>query len=229
MKTLPIYTNVWISSFAMAFAGLGDVLLYLILPIYGVKMGFTLFWIGVFLAINRLVRIPAYGIISYTLVSIGYKKSMIISSIMAILTTASYGYVTNIIIFLIARILWGLSFSLLRLSSLAYATQNTLYQGKMLGISVGIKTLGAISAIYMGEILLKSVDIQSLFFIMSVASICALIFSIYLPEIEKDKIEVPVLQTLKLDSINQIAFITSFIVDGVLIVSLSKILLNFRT
>jgi len=57
--------GVFLSSFAMAFAGLGDALLYPVLPVYGEEMGFSVFWIGVFLSINRFIRIPGNSLVGY--------------------------------------------------------------------------------------------------------------------------------------------------------------------
>ena len=93
--------GVLFSSISMAFAGLGDALLYPVLPIYGEQMGFSVFWIGVFLSINRFVRIPGNALVAFLITKKGYKKAMLLATFLAMITTFFYGYKIGIFLFLI--------------------------------------------------------------------------------------------------------------------------------
>ena len=106
--------GVLFASISMAFAGLGDALLYPVLPIYGEQMGFSVFEIGILLSINRFVRIPGNAFVAYLITKKGYKSTMVIATFLAVITTVLYGFEIGFYLFFIARILWGLSYATMR-------------------------------------------------------------------------------------------------------------------
>lgn len=223
-KKNPALSGVLFSSFAMAFAGLGDALLYPVLPVYGEQLGISTLWIGVLLSVNRFVRIPGNTIVAWLVSKKGYRQTMIIASTTAVISTISYGLSLGIYWFFIARLMWGLSYSSLRVSSLSYAAQPSARQNLMFGLNAGIKTLGAVLALFLGPILINWLDVPLTFMILGGISIIAIVLSYNLPEIQFEKTKTTFRKTLKITPISLITFLTSFGVDGILVVIISKLL-----
>ena len=69
-----------LSATVLSLALLGDVLIYVVLPVNAQLFGVTIFWVGVLLAANRLIRIFAYGAIAALAEQIGARNLAIISA-----------------------------------------------------------------------------------------------------------------------------------------------------
>lgn len=74
----PSFRGALQASGVMAFAGLGDAILYPILPIYGKDLGFSVFFIGLLLSVNRFVRILANTQIANLVNYIGMRKKCLL-------------------------------------------------------------------------------------------------------------------------------------------------------
>ena len=219
--------GVLFSSFAMAFAGLGDALLYPVLPIYGEEMGFSVFWIGVFLSINRFIRIPGNALVGYLISIKGYKNAMVIATCFALLTTFFYGFEIGIFLFLISRIFWGLSYATMRISSLAYASEAKKNVNLIFGLVQSIKTTGAVLALLVGSYLVKIYSVKISFMVLSSLSLLAIFFASKLPNLKIDDTKLKLKKVLNFSTINILTFLTSFIIDGVLVITISKLLNNY--
>ncbi len=211
----------------MAFAGLGDALLYLVLPIYGEEMGFSVFWIGVFLSINRFVRIPGNAFVAFLISKKGYKKVMLIATFFAMLTTFFYGFKIGIFLFLISRIIWGLSYATMRVSSLAYASEAIKSKNVMFGLVQSIKTSGAVLALFVGSYLIKIYSVNISFIVLGSLSFLGVFFAYKLPNIKIETSKISLKKILSFSILNILTFFTSFIIDGVLVVTISKLLFNY--
>ena len=111
------------SSSIMSFALLGDSLIYAILPVYAETFGLTFVMVGILLSINRFVRVLTYGIINNLINKFGKKNMCILAAVLATLSTATYGLSLGFIPLFIARIVWGIAYSILVLSTLFYAVE----------------------------------------------------------------------------------------------------------
>ena len=69
-----VLRNVWVSSWVLSLSLFGDVLLYVILPVHAEAFGVSMFMVGVLLAVNRIIRTFAYGLIVNIGESIGVKN-----------------------------------------------------------------------------------------------------------------------------------------------------------
>ena len=67
--------NVWISSWVLSLSLLGDALLYVILPVHADVFGVSMLMVGFLLAVNRIIRTFAYGLIADLAERIGLKKT----------------------------------------------------------------------------------------------------------------------------------------------------------
>lgn len=214
------------ASGVMAFAGLGDAILYPVLPIYGKELGFSVFFIGILLSINRFVRIIANTPIANWVHRIGIRKMLIITATLATLTTFIYGLKLGLISFLIARFFWGLSYSGLKISTLSYASQAKEKFGLALGLLQSIKSLGALFVLWFGPIVINKFGIQNGLFSIALISLLGILLAYSLPKIEPESKNDIVKTNLTFypNAINLLVFIVSVSIDGILVVSLSHLL-----
>src|SRR5688572_28401107 len=109
----PVY-----AALALAFASFGDAFLYPYLPVNSAHAGVPVVWVGVLLSINRFVRIVANTFVIRLFALYGLRVVTIAAATVAIFSTAGYALASGIIAWLLFRILWGLAFSALRISTL---------------------------------------------------------------------------------------------------------------
>ncbi len=213
------------ASGVMAFAGMGDALLYPLLPVYGKDMGFSVFFIGVLLSVNRFVRILANTPIANLVNRLGMKKVLIVASSLAVITTVFYGLKWGLISFLMARIVWGLSYSGLKIATLNYAAHSEKRSGLAFGVSKSIKTLGALFILWFGPIVIESYGIEKGLFVVALIGLLGIVFAVSLPRHEKkQKEKVRTKKTFHPSPINLLVFVLSIAIDGILVVVLSNLL-----
>lgn len=211
----------------MAFAGLGDAILYPILPVYAKELGLPIIYVGLLLSINRFVRIFANTWVANIIIKIGMKKVLFISTICAVTTTIIYGLELGILSFLIARIIWGLSYSGLKITTLNYASKVKENSGLIFGVSQSIKSLGALFILWLGPILVKQYGVNYGLFIIASISTIAILLVFLIPDsnytsssIVKSKI------TFSLTPMNILVGVLAVSIDGILVVVLANL---FRT
>lgn len=221
-KSLP-FRGALISSGVMAFSGIGDAILYPILPIYGKELGFSAFWIGIFLSVNRFVRILSNTAMANLIGKLGMKRVLIITSIITVSTTAAYGLKIGLIGFLLARILWGLSYSGLKIATLNYAALAKKNEGLAFGATQSIKSLGAALALLTAPWLIQSLGIQNGFFLLAAISLLAVLLSLLLPDIRTRVERVKNRKTFYPNPINLLVFTLSIGIDGILVVVLADL------
>lgn len=214
------------ASGVMAFAGLGDALLYPVLPIYGKELGFSVLFIGVLLSINRFVRILANTHIANLVKQIGMRNMLLITSSLAVITTFMYGLKLGLATFLIARIIWGLSYSGLKIATLNYASKAKQKSGLAFGLSQSIKSLGALFVLWFGPIVIDEFGIQNGVFIIAGISLFGVLFAYSLPNnaIEKTSEKVKNKVTFYPSPLNLLVVILSISIDGILVVTLAHLL-----
>jgi MFS family permease len=219
LKT-PVY-----ASLALAFASFGDAFLYPFLPVHAEEIGIQIGWVGLLLSINRFIRIFSNPLLVKIFSRYGFKWMTLVAVILAIISTAGYGMGLEMMGWLMLRVLWGISFSALRLSSLGYALQHPSADFS-LGISRGIYELGPMFALLVGPLLIKTWNPAVTFLMLAAASLPALYFAWHLPDLK----HAPPTKKYPLLSIpstfNLLTLITTFLVEGMLIVLLGKLLLE---
>ncbi len=214
------------ASAVMAFAGLGDALLYPVLPVYGKELGFSVFFIGVLLSINRFVRILANTHIANMVKQVGMRQMLLITSSLAVLTTFTYGLKLGLVVFLVARILWGLSYSGLKIATLNYASHTKGKSGLAFGLSQSIKSLGALFVLWFGPIVIGEYGIQNGLFIVAAISLLGvgLAYSLPIRTDEESSEKVRNRVTFHPSAMNLLVLVLSISIDGVLIVTLAYLL-----
>jgi DHA1 family inner membrane transport protein len=119
----------------IAVAMIGDTLLYVVLPLYHQDFGISLAMVGVLLSLNRWIRLLANSGVAAIGERVGPHALMVMAAIGSVLSTTLYGLVENDAVQVAARILWGISYASLNLSTLAYAVSDRANAGKRVGAS----------------------------------------------------------------------------------------------
>ena len=209
------------SSVMMSFALLGDALIYAILPIYSESFGITMPMVGVLLSANRLVRVFAYGLISDLVSAHGKRLLCIIAAIMATASTGLYGISTGFFPLLIARIIWGVAYAILVLSTLAYAVEYKEKAGTRVGVSQAIQRLGPITALLLGAWLVGLVGPNIVFLLMAVPTTLGIFIALSLPK-QEPIAQLPnrnQLKWAKPTPLDILYFLQGYAVDGLFAIS----------
>ena len=146
---------------------LGDSLIYIVLPAYAANFGVvpTLgigagFWLGLALSINRFVRLISNVAAANTYQRFGFRIPFIAATVLGTASTLSYALGSSIIVLLLARTAWGISYSFLRLAGqlAAFELGDISTRGRLMGFFNAGQRLGSFIAVTAGALL---VDLTS--------------------------------------------------------------------
>ena len=140
----PLYTDraARHSAIALALTLPSDTCLYLLLPMFASQFGVSLFEVGVLLAANRLIRIVGYGYIARFYARRGDRPTDTLAVIAAALASLGYATLSGVWLLLPFRLLWGLAFAALNISTLSMATSDARGAAKRNGRSRAIIAAG---------------------------------------------------------------------------------------
>jgi MFS family permease len=209
--------NSLLSAFALGTAGIGDAFLYVYIPSNYKTLGLSLFWVGIILSVNRFVRLFLNSWMAFYLTKFGIKQISIVATLVAAVTTISYGLVDSLVLWLIVRILWGLCFSTLRLGSILYAMQHKK-QGLSLGLSKSIVESGSVFALLAGPFLATHFSIEITFLIMAGITSIGAMSVFFLPDLDLPPVKAPDLKLSIPSSLNVVVLTNAFVMEGLLIV-----------
>jgi len=219
----PIY-----AALALAFASFGDAFLYPFLPLHGERLGMSVAWIGILLSINRFARIFTNTIIARACATYGFRFITIVAVGAAVLSTAGYGFASGIASWILFRISWGLSYSVLRISAISYSLDHER-QGFSLGLSKSVQEAGPMLTLLVAPPLLFPLDTKTIFLILSIASLPGFYFAMKLPK--KFGVVTPFSfkRFAKIPStFNLLTFCSSILVEGIVVVTLGVLFLKHR-
>lgn len=148
----PATALVLVVSGAVGFAIMGDSLLYAILPLAAGQLALSPQQVGILLSANRLIRLFSNTWLGAIFARFGPYRAFVISAILGVLTTVLYGFKFGFIVFLLARIGWGVSWSGLRQGTYqSIWTGDRADAGRLMGLKWGVVRGGsAISALIGG-------------------------------------------------------------------------------
>lgn len=169
------------ASFSLTFGLMGDAFLYSFLPVNSVSIYVPVIWIGTLLSINRFTRILIKPVILRVFSHVGFRIPMIIAATTAVLATAGYGAGLGIPLLLVLRMLWGISYSVLRVGAITYA-MDYAKKGFALGVSQSIIESGPLMALLIGPLLFEIVSPSSIFLVIAVLSTPGIYFAFKLKE-----------------------------------------------
>ncbi len=159
----------------------GDVLLYLLLPLHAATFGVSLPEAGVLLAANRLIRILGYGWIARFFQRHGPRRTCTLAVVGAAASTLGYGLLSGVTTLLLARLVWGLSFAAMNISTQALAVSELEGAAKRSGRSRAIISAGPTVALVVGAVLSEIIGSQAVFLLLGVVALLALAFTRGLP------------------------------------------------
>lgn len=148
--------NVIRAALVVSFSNPGDSLLYVALPLIYRSLGLSIVHVGILLSANRLIRFVSNTFAGYVYGRKTMKRLMIISIITAFVINLSYGFIEGFYLFLFMRIMWGITWSFLRLggylAAISYSNEATM--GRSMGIFSSISGIGFYLGGLVGGILL---------------------------------------------------------------------------
>ena len=220
-----VLRNVWVSSFVLSLSLFGDALLYVILPVHADAFGVSLAMVGFLLAINRIIRTFAYGVIVEIAERIGLKKLCVIAATTAVASTSGYTILDGAFWLSLSRALWGLSYASLLLITLSYAAINPAKTGTRIGLSRSVEQIGPLLAMTAGAWLATIVGPKTVFGYLAVASSLAVLLAFFLFEnVQPNTIKRPAKRDRLLprpDSLDVMIFWMGAGIDGVFTLSIS--------
>jgi MFS family permease len=150
MKRPPL--PVFYISTALALTTLGDSLLYAILPSYYSHLGLIPFQVGILLSVNRWIRLATNHMAEFCYRRHPSDLWLIAAFFMGSVVTAMYGIAHLFITFLVARILWGISYSFIRQAGIMTAIKSgsEAHLGERMGYYRGINAMWRTSGVLLG-------------------------------------------------------------------------------
>ena len=134
----------------------GDTVLYLLLPMFAPQFGVSVAEAGILLAANRLIRIMGYGWVARFYARRGDRPTDTLAVIAAAISALGYATLSGLWLLLPMRLLWGLSFAALNLSTQATATAQAAGASRRNGRSRAIVAMGPMLALPIGALLAEA-------------------------------------------------------------------------
>lgn len=159
----------------------GDVVLYLLLPIYAAEFGVSLVEAGLLLASNRLVRIVGYGWVARFYERHGPGPACTLAAAAAAAATLSYALMSGVALLLIGRLTWGLAFAALNIATQALATAEPVGAARRNGVARSIIACGPMLGLLAGATLALWVGPRPVFVLLALVALLAIPLARRLP------------------------------------------------
>ena len=140
----------------------GDSMLYAVMPSRPEDWGLSIGLVGILLSANRLVRLISNSVAAQLFAWFGPRPSIAAAMVLAVITTATYGWATAFWVLLLARLAWGMCWSILRLGAwwtvLDEATDAN--RGFLMGIYSSVSRSGSMVGVVAGGLLTDAIGHQ---------------------------------------------------------------------
>lgn len=199
----------------------GDVVLYLLLPMYAADFGVSLAQAGILLAANRLVRIVGYGWVVRFYARHGDRATCSLAACASALCALGYATLSGVAALLVLRLMWGLSYASFNLSTQTLATAEAQGAARRAGRSRATISIGPMLALPLAAVMAQAWGPRSVFFVLFASALLGLWRARSLPARGHD-LHTPSGRRLRLpDSIATWSFIEGVTLDGLFIFGLS--------
>jgi predicted MFS family arabinose efflux permease len=210
------------AAIAMGVAVPADVLLYLLLPMYAADFGVSLAEAGLLLAANRMVRIVGYGRVARFYAERGDAPTLTIAVIAAACCAMVYATASGFWWLLVARLVWGLCFGALNLSTQALATAEIVGAAHRTGKSRAVIALFSMLALPLGALLTMWAGPRPIFAVLSVVALTGLFFTRYLPvRAASAPKPLPMRRFDRPNSLDAWSFMEGVVLDGLFVIGLT--------
>jgi MFS family permease len=162
-------------STAVALSLLGDSLLYAVLPSQAEAVGVPIGLVGIILSANRFIRLLSNPWAGQVCDRLGYGRPFMAALLLGATTTAIYGLAYGFWLLLVARLLWGVAWSFLRVGGLGTVLEQATDQnrGLLMGFFLGISRLGSLVAVAVGGVLTDAFGYRPTLFLFAGLSVTA--------------------------------------------------------
>lgn len=211
--------NARFSAIALAVALPADTVLYLLLPMFAPQFGVSVTEAGILLAANRLVRIMGYGWVAKFYARRGDRPTDTLAVIAAAISALGYATLSGLWLLLPMRLVWGLAFAALNLSTQAMATAQAVGASKRNGRSRAIVAIGPMLALPLGALLAEAYGPRTIFFVLTAIALTGLIATRRLPA-EPHPVPAARRRLSLPNSLDVWSFLEGFTLDGLFVVGL---------
>jgi len=136
----------------------GDTLLYTVLPVSAARLGISRPVVGVILSANRWVRLVTNPLAARLYERFPAGALVVVALAIGALSTAAYAVPAWLAVFVAGRLLWGFSYSLLRLGSFLAAIDDAQgHAGRMIGNTRAIWGVGYLAGAVYAPFAIESV------------------------------------------------------------------------
>lgn len=208
------------AALALALALPADTVLYLLLPMYAEQFGVTLAQAGLLLAANRLIRIVGYGFVARFYARHGDRLTCTLAVVAAAVCGVGYASLSGLWALLPLRLLWGLSFAALNLSTQVLATADPVGAAKRSGRSRAFTALGPVIALPLAGLLAYAHGPRTVFWILAAAALLGLLVT---RQLSRHHQPAPAKRRglKRPNSLDVWSFLEGFTLDGLFIIGLS--------
>ena len=178
---------------------MGDSLMYVVLPVAAVEFGageqFGLaasFWIGLALSINRFIRLASNSGAALVYQRLGVRWPFVISIGIGALTTLAYGVASGLVALLLARAVWGVSYSHMRLAAqlTAFGVGTGEMRGRMMGFFNSGQRLGSLVAVTAGAVLFQLTSREVTFVTLAGVGLVGMVIATQVPDLRPERVRV---------------------------------------
>ena len=176
---------------------MGDSLMYVVLPVAAVDFGIheqfglsTAFWIGLALSINRFIRLVSNAFAASVYQRFGMRWPFVASIAVGALTTLAYGFGSGPVSLLVARAVWGVSYSHMRLAALltAFEVGTSSMRGRLVGFFNSGQRLGSLIAVTVGALLFQLTSREVTFATLAAFGLVGVLIATRVPNLKPERI-----------------------------------------
>ena len=176
---------------------MGDSLMYVVLPVAAVEFGagdqFGLaasFWIGLALSVNRFIRLMSNAFAASVYQRFGVRWPFVASIAAGSLTTLAYGLGSGLVLLLVARAVWGVAYSHMRLAAqlTAFGVGTSAMRGRLMGFFNSGQRLGSLIAVTAGAMLFQLTSREVTFATLAGVGLIGVIIATRVPDLRLERI-----------------------------------------
>ncbi len=176
---------------------MGDSLMYVVLPVAAADFGLgehfglgAAFWIGLALSINRFVRLASNAFAAGVYERFGVRWPFALSIAVGALSTLAYGLGNGPVSLLLARVIWGVSYSHMRLAALltAFEVGTAAIRGRLIGLFNSGQRLGSIVAVTAGAMLFQLTSKEVTFGVLAALGLTGIVMAARVPNLRPQRV-----------------------------------------